>query len=159
MPKTQKKKKKTNIRRRKRLPSYSGVRKQRFSYQRLEIFFLQVKLCALLSVASPEARLLSDDSNHSSHFLQTEHFDGLCSVNLHRAQTHLNKCRYEIYRTMRPACQSDTQLNANAVAFFFSTIRLWIFTNVRQIQNVIRFNLIYSACCHALFCCWFAPTG
>lgn len=31
--------------------------------------------------------------------------------------THLNKCRYEIYRTMRPTCQSDTQRNANAPYF------------------------------------------
>lgn len=39
-----------------------------------------------ISAASPWARLPSDDSNNASPFLQMEHFDGLCSVNLHRAE-------------------------------------------------------------------------
>ena len=37
-----------------------------------------------ISAASPQARLPSDDSNNASPSLQMEHFDGLCSVNLHR---------------------------------------------------------------------------
>lgn len=39
-----------------------------------------------VSAASPQARLLSDDSNNTSPSLQMEHFDGLCSVNLHRTE-------------------------------------------------------------------------
>lgn len=42
--------------------------------------------CPLISAAPAQARLLSDDSNNSSPSLQMEHFDGLCSVNLHRAE-------------------------------------------------------------------------
>lgn len=48
---------------------------------------------------------LSYDSNHSNFFLQMEHFDGLCSVNLQRARHIWINVDLRLYRKMRPACQ------------------------------------------------------
>lgn len=64
--------------------------------------------------------------------------------------THLNKCRFEIYWKMRPTCQSDTQLNANALYFEAAASQKCSRDSYTETKNVFHVGLIFSGCCHTM---------
>lgn len=130
----------------------------------MDYFFLFPGLkLSTASIAAPQARLLSDDSNNSSPSFQTEHFWWIMRCQPSPRWAHLNKCRFEIYWKMRPTCQSDTQLHANAPYFEAVAFqKMWNFTNFHA-ANMNCFPMLISfiqvAVTPHIACCHIALTG